>query len=83
MLGAWAGLAAGYLAWLFTHGGSGPLGASLPLLYALLAFGAVSAIVTIVAGDLRLAPEPPPVTAAPAHGHGGGHGHDSHGGGHH
>jgi hypothetical protein len=80
MLAAWAGMAAGYLAWLVSRGGPGPLGGALPLLYAVLAFGVVSALVTIFAGDLRIAPEPPPVEAAPA-----AHGHDSHGsgGGHH
>ena len=81
MLAAWAGMAAGYLAWLVSHGGPGPLGGALPLLYAVLAFGVVSALVTIFVGDLRIAPELPPVDAASAaHGHG----HDSHGsGGHH
>ena len=83
MLAAWAGMAAGYLAWLVSHGRPGPLGGALPLLYAVLAFGVVSALVTILAGDLRVAPELPPVETAPAAAHG--HGHDSHGhgGGHH
>jgi hypothetical protein len=80
MLAAWAGLAAGYLAWRLTRGGPGPLGAALPLLYAVLAFGVISALGTMIAGDLRIAPELPPVDVAPA-----AHGHDSHGhgGGHH
>ena len=73
MLAAWAGLAAGYVAWRLTRGGPGALGASLPLLYALLAFGIVSALGTILVGDLRIASEPPPVAAPAAHGHGGGH----------
>ncbi len=74
MLAAWLGLAAGYLAWRLTRGEPGLLGAALPLLYALLAFGIVSALGTILAGDLRIAPEPPPAAApASAHGHGGGH----------
>jgi hypothetical protein len=73
MLAAWAGLAAGWVVWRVTRGGAGILGAVLPLLYALLAFGVVSALGTISAGDLRVAPEPPPVEAAPAAGHGGGH----------
>jgi hypothetical protein len=79
MLAAWAGLAAGYLAWRITRGGPGILGSVLPVLYALLAFGVVSALANIVAGDLRVAPELP-VEAPPAaayghdaHGHGGGH----------
>ena len=81
MLASWAGLAAGYLAWRITRGGPGPLGGSLPLLYSLLAFGVVSALATMLAGDLRIAPELPPVEAAPA----ASHGHDAHGhgGGHH
>ena len=82
MLAAWAGLAAGYLAWRITRGGSGPLGGALPLLYALLAFGAVSALGTMLAGDLRIAPELPPADVSPAaHSHG----QDSHGhaGSHH
>ena len=82
MIGAWAGLAAGYLAWLFTHGGSGPLGGALPLLFAVLSFGIVSALVTMFTGDVRVAPELP-VATAPAQGHDS-HGHGaSHGGGHH
>lgn len=81
MLASWAGLAAGYLAWRISRGGSGPLGASLPLLYSVLAFGFVSALVTMLAGDLLIAPELPAVEAAPA----ASHGHDSqgHDGGHH
>jgi hypothetical protein len=81
MIGAWAGMAAALLAWVVSRGGSGPLGASVPLLYGVLAFGVVSALVTMLMGDLRIAPELPPPAPAPAHGHG----HDSHGhgGGHH
>lgn len=81
MIGAWAGMAAAYLAWRITRGGSGPLGGSLPLLYSVLAFGVVSALTTMLTGDLLVAPELPPVQAAPA----AGHGHDAHGhgGGHH
>jgi hypothetical protein len=81
MLAAWAGLAAGWVAWRVTRGGPGILGSVLPLLYALLAFGAISALATMSAGDLRIAPEPPPVEAASAAGHG--HDAQAHGGGHH
>jgi hypothetical protein len=77
-LAAWAGLAAGYLAWRMTRGGDGILGGALPLLYAVLAFGIVSALAVMLSGDLGLAPEAPAVAAPPA-----GHGHDAHGGGHH
>src|SRR5690349_15925543 len=79
-LGAWAGMAAAYLAWSVSHGGQGPLGGALPLLYAVLAFGAVSALVTLLTGDVGVAPELP-VAAAPAHGHDS-HGHGASGGGH-
>jgi hypothetical protein len=81
MLGAWAGMAAAFLAWSVTRGGPGPLGGSLPLLYSVLAFGVVSALVTMLAGDLRVAPELPPLEAAPAASHG--HDEHGHGGGHH
>jgi hypothetical protein len=79
MLDAWAGLAAGYLTWRATSGGPGILGAVEPLLFAVLAFGAISALVVMAAGNLRPAPEAPAaVEAAPA----AGHGHASHGGHH-
>ena len=77
-LAAWAGLAAAWVAWRITRGGPGILGGVLPLLYAVLAFGVVSALGVISSGDLRPAPEPPPVEAAPA----AGHGHAAHGGHH-
>ena len=75
MLAAWAGLAAAWVAWRVTRGGGGILGAALPLLYAVLAFGIISALAVIFSGDLRPAPEAPPAEAAPAtgHGHGGHH----------
>jgi len=79
MLAAWAGLAAGWVAWRVTRGGPGILGGVLPLFYAVLAFGIVSALGVISSGDLRTAPEPPPVEAAPASSHG----HAAHDGGHH
>jgi hypothetical protein len=82
MLGAWAGMAAAFLAWSVSHGNPGPLGGALPLLYAVLAFGTVSGLVTMLTGDVKIAPELP-VAAAPAHGHDA-HGHGtSPGGGHH
>ena len=76
-LGAWAGLAAAWLSWRFTRGEGGILGGALPLLYAVLSFGVVSALVVMLSGDLRPAPEPPRVEAAPA-----AHGHGSHAGHH-
>ena len=83
MIAAWAGVAAAYLAWRVTRGGTGPLGASLPLLWSILAFGIVSALVSMLAGNLRVAPELPPVEAAPATSHGHGQDAHGHGGGHH
>ena len=73
MLAAWAGMAAAWIAWRVTRGGPGILGAAEPLLFAVLAFGAVSALVVMFTGDLRPAPELPAVETAPAAGHGGGH----------
>jgi len=75
MLAAWAGLAAAWVAWRVTRGGGGILGAALPLLYAVLAFGIISALAVIFSGDLRPAPEAPPAEAAPAasYGHGSHH----------
>jgi hypothetical protein len=84
MLASWAGMAAGYLLWRMTRGGDGILGAVLPLLWAVLAFGAVSALAVVFSGDLRRAAEPPPVEMAPVSGHGhDDHGHSAHSGGHH
>jgi hypothetical protein len=78
-LGAWAGIAAGYVAWRLTRGQAGIMGGALPLLYAVLAFGFVSGIIVMLSGDLRPAPEPPPVTVSASPGHGG---HGAHGGHH-
>jgi len=80
-LAIWVGLAAGWLvAWL-TRNAGGPLGAVLPELYAILAFGIVSPLVLIFTASVERAPEAPVVEAAAASGHGGGHGAVS--GGHH
>jgi hypothetical protein len=79
MLAAWAGMAAAWIAWRVTRGGPGILGGAEPLLFAVLAFGAVSALVVMFTGDLRPALELPPVEAAPA----AGHGPAAHGGAHH
>jgi hypothetical protein len=76
MLASWTGLAAAWVAWRVTRGGGGLLGGALPLLYAVLAFGIVSPLAVILSGDLRSAPEPPPVEAASD-------GHAAPGGGHH
>jgi hypothetical protein len=69
-LDAWAGMAAAWIAWRFTRGGPGILGAVEPLLFAVLAFGAVSALVVIFTGDLCPAPELSTVEAVSATGHG-------------
>ena len=72
------GLAAGTIAWRLSSGSTTDLGGVLPALYAFLAFGIVSALVLMFAGNLRNAPAlpvPEPAHApAPA-------GHDA--GGHH
>jgi hypothetical protein len=75
MLAAWAGLAAGFLAWRLTRGANGMLGGVLTVAYAVLAFGFVSAFVVMLSGDLRPAPAAPVPEAAPAasHGHSGSH----------
>lgn len=74
-LGAWGGMAAGWLAWRLTRGGEGILGGALPLLYAVLAFGIVSAALVMLIADLRPAPETAAESAPPAHGHGAHGGH--------
>ena len=76
MLAAWAGMAAGWVAWRVTRGGPGILGGALPLLYAVLAFGIVSALAVVLSGDLRPAPAAPAEATPSA-------GHDAHGSGHH
>ena len=50
---AWAGLAAGWLVWWLTRDSGGPLGAVLPELYAILAFGIVSPIVLVFTAGSR------------------------------
>jgi hypothetical protein len=80
MLSAWAGMAAGYLAWRVTRGGPGILGAVAPLLYAVLSFGFVSALVVMMTGDLGPAPESPAVETSLAGGHAA---PAAHSGGHH
>jgi hypothetical protein len=76
-----AGLVAGWLAWLFTRGSANILGFALPVLFAVLAFGIVSALVLALTANFRIAPPPQifePVAAhgshgATAQGHAGGH----------
>lgn len=76
------GLAAGAIAWRFSAGSTGELGAVLPTLYAFLAFGIVSALVLLFTANLRNAPAAP--APEPAHAPGSaGHGGSGHGGGHH
>lgn len=77
-LAVWVGLAAGWLVWWLTRDSGGPLGAVLPELYAVLAFGIVSPIVLAFSATLELAPAAPVAEPAAASSHGA-----SHGGGHH
>jgi DNA-directed RNA polymerase subunit RPC12/RpoP len=68
------GLAAAAIAWRLSGGSGGDLGAVLPTLYAILAFGVVSPLVLMFTANLRNAPAAP--TPEPVHatgGHGGGH----------
>jgi len=69
----WVGLAAAWLVWWLTRNSGGPLGAVLPELYAVLAFGIVSPIVLAFSAALELAPAAQVAEAAPASSHGGGH----------
>jgi hypothetical protein len=64
-----AGLAAAWLVWRFTSGAGGVPGMVLPELYALLAFGAVSALVLMRIADLRAAQIAPAVEAVSGAGH--------------
>jgi hypothetical protein len=74
----WVGLAAAWLVWWLTRNSGGPLGAVLPELYAVLAFGIVSPIVLAFSATLELAPAAPVMEEAPASSHGA-----APGGGHH
>jgi hypothetical protein len=82
MLAATAGLIAGWLAWRLTRDSTNILGFALPVLFAILAFGIVSALVLVFAAGLRVVPAATafePIAAAQgghgtgAHGHAGGH----------
>jgi hypothetical protein len=73
ILSSFVGLAAGWLVWRLTSNLGGPLGDVLPVLYAVLAFGTVSAIVLAFSGGLEPAPAAPVVDAAAASSHGGSH----------
>jgi hypothetical protein len=78
IIAMWVGLAAGWLVWWLARDSGGPVGAVLPELYAVLAFGIVSPIVLAFAAALESAPAAPVVEAATASSHGA-----SHGSGHH
>ncbi len=73
LLASAAGFGAGYLALSFTPPPYSTLGWATPVLFALLGYGAVSALMLMATADLRLKPaSPQPVTPA-ASGHGVGH----------
>ena len=76
------GLVAAAIAWHLAGGLGGDLGGVLPMVYAFLAFGLVSALIVMLAGNLQNAPAAP--APAPAHApSSGGHGSGGSGGGHH
>lgn len=79
MISIWAGLAAAWLIWRLTSSSAGPLGAVLPVLYSVLTFGIISALVLTATATVQLAPAAPVVEVA-ASGHGAAHGQ---GGAHH
>ena len=68
-----AGLFAGCVAWWASQGTGGSLAAVLPVLYAILAFGIVSAAVVMFTADLLPAAAIPEPAPAASHGHGGDH----------
>lgn len=74
VLASAAGIAAGYFAMDAAPPVYSTLGWAAPILYALLAYGCVSAIVLMLTADLRLIPAPsqPAMPEAPA-AHGGHH----------
>jgi VIT1/CCC1 family predicted Fe2+/Mn2+ transporter len=74
------GFAAAAAAWRLTSGASGALGSVLPIVYAVIAFGVVSALVLMLTASLHAAPAIPVPVPESAQG---GHGSGSHGGGHH
>jgi hypothetical protein len=69
MPSSFLGLFAGWLAWWLTRNSTGVLGDVLTEVYAVLAFGIVSALVLMLTADLRLAPAAPPVNQVPSAAH--------------
>jgi hypothetical protein len=64
VLASAAGIAAGYFALSAAPPVYSTLGWALPILYALLAYGCVSALVLMTTADLRLIPPPSPEASA-------------------
>jgi len=73
MIGSVLGLIAGWLAWRYAPHAQGALDDFLPVVYAFLAFGVVSALALMMTAGLQSAPLEPVAAPAPA----GGHGHNS------
>ena len=74
-LGAFLGLAVGWLVWSFSRSMGGTFGWVLPALYSFLAYSVSFALYLMFTADLVMRPveaEPAPA-AADAHGTGGGH----------
>ena len=69
-LSSWAGLAVGYGVWQLSKGSGGTLNFVLPVLYSVLAFGAVAWAVAVFTVQLSVAEAPPAAPPPPAaHGH--------------
>jgi hypothetical protein len=68
VLASAAGIAAGYFALNAAPAANSTLGWAVPVLYALLGYGVVSALILMTTADLRLihAPAQPAATEAPA-----------------
>ena len=73
VLAATAGIAGGYLALSAVPSPHSTLGWAVPVLFALLAYGCVSALILMATADLRLIPGPAPQAAAAEPATGGGH----------
>ena len=73
VLASAAGIVAGYFAMSAAPPVYSTLGWAAPILYALLAYGCVSALILMVAADLRLIPAPAQSAAPEPHAAHGGH----------
>ena len=73
-VGVWLGLVGGTVGWVVGSGHDQPIGFVLPVLGAVLGYGFVSALVTMLTADLRnRAPESMVEAASASHGSGAAH----------